>query len=104
MKSEADAVLNLSCEFDERTAFEVEEKSFFDHAVVTLADGSSYGLHFYDPFRLEYEIETEQKHGGFCVAEPGLVVIPRVTRRNMEEAVRQLAKQGYFSSLFPMRS
>jgi hypothetical protein len=89
-------------EFDERTAFEVEEKGFFDHAVVILADGSRYNLHFYDPVRLAQELETEQKYGGSCVADPGLVVIPRVTKCNMEAAVRQLAENDYFSAMVPL--
>ena len=95
-------LVTFSCEFDDQTAFEVEEKGFFDHAVVTLADGSRYGLHFYDPTRIEYQLKTEQKHGGAFVGEPGLVVIPRVTKCNMELAVRQLAENGYFSSLVPL--
>jgi hypothetical protein len=97
-------LVTFSVEFDDRTAFEVEEKGFFDHAVVTLADGSRYSLHFYDPTRLGQELETEQQHGGVCVAEPGLVVIPRVTKCNMEKAVKQLAKNGYFLSLTPLAS
>jgi hypothetical protein len=139
-------LVTFSCEFDDQTAFEVEEKGFFDHAVVTLADGSRYGLHFYDPVRLERDLRTEQKHCGACVGEPGLaacgrsrsvpkmagrrpappravndlqacgacfrrtsdfchrllVVIPRVTKCNTELAVRQLAENGYFSSLVPL--
>lgn len=102
METVAYLLVTFSCEFDDRTAFEVQEKSFFDQAVVTLADGSRYGLHFYDPVRLEQDLRTEQKHGRACVGEPRLVVIPRVTKCNMELAVRQLAENGYFSSLVPL--
>ena len=54
-------LLTFTCEFDDRTAFEVEEKGYFDHAVVTLEDGTRYALHFYDPARLAYELKAEQQ-------------------------------------------
>ena len=95
-------LVSYASEFDGRTEWEVEQKGFYDHAIVTLADGSRYNLHFYDPARLAHELETEQRYGGVCVAEPGLVVIPRVTRCNMEKAVKYLVESDYFSSLAPL--
>lgn len=94
--------LTFSCEFDDRTALEVEEKGFFDHAIVTLGDGTRFSLHFYDPSRLAYELSVELAHGGVCVAESGLVVIPKVTQAYMREAARHLVSSGYFSTLVPL--
>ena len=76
METAVSPLVTFSVEFDDRTAFEIEEKGVFDHAVVTLVDGSRYRLHFYDPSRLEYELKAEERQGSVCVAEPGLVVIP----------------------------
>ncbi len=37
------------------------------------------------------------------MAEPGLIILPEVTREAMENVVRQLWKQGYFKSLKPLK-
>jgi hypothetical protein len=94
--------LLLNCTFDDRTAWEIEQKGFCDIATVVLENHVRYEVHFYDPKRLAYELETEIAHGKHCVADRGMIVIPKVTRHFMEQAVRQLAKQGYFSSLVPL--
>lgn len=92
-------LLAFACEFD---AVDVAEKGFFDHAIVTLEDGSRYQLHFYDPERLAVALRTDLRFGKACLAEPGLVIVPRVTPQNMREAAKQLVKEGYFASLKPL--
>jgi len=94
-------VLSFTCEFDDLTALDVEEKGFFDHAVVTLEDGSRYRLHFYDPDRLAVDLRTDLRFGKACIAEPGLVIVPKVTPHSMREAAKQLVKEGYFAFLKP---
>lgn len=92
-------ILSFACDFDELIALDVEEKGFFDYAVVTLGDGSRYHLHFYDPVRLAVDLKRRQQFGEVCLGEPGLVIVPRVTREYMREAAKQLLKEGYFCRL-----
>jgi len=37
-----------------------------------------------------------------CYAEPGLIILPDVTRANMERAVQSLYQTGYFDFLNPL--
>jgi hypothetical protein len=43
------------------------------------------------------------KSGEAFIAEPGLIVIPKVTLEYMEAAVRKLFDKGYFESLTPIK-
>jgi hypothetical protein len=95
-------LLSFSCEFDELAALDVEEKGFFDHAIITLSDGSRYRLHFFTPARLAYQLKVEQEIGNVCIGEPGLVIVPRVTVQYMKEAAKQLLREGCFAGLKPI--
>jgi hypothetical protein len=62
--------------------------------------GGRYRLNFYDPVRLRQEIEREFRRGGMFF-EPNLVVVPSVTRSDMERAAELLVKSGQMTSLTP---
>jgi len=96
--------LSFDCVFDDKTAIDVEEKGFFDHAIVTLREGSSYRLHFYDPTRLGIDLKTDLGFGKSCIAEPGLVIVERVNIANMKAAIKQLENEHYFDYLKPIAS
>lgn len=49
-------------------------------------------------FRLRQDIEEELQGGRFFF-EPNLVVVPSVTRENMEKAVKALIQSGDVSAL-----
>ena len=102
MKHVTYPLLSFTCDFNDLVAFEIEQKGFFDHAVITLEDGTRYKVHFYDPDRLAVDLKTELKIGKACIAEPGLVIVPRVTLSDMQAAAKQLANEGYFDSLKPI--
>lgn len=91
--------LVFTCEFDERTAWEVEQKGFFEHALTRLPNGLEIHVCFWDPIRLSQDLETGLKHGMSCFAEPGLIVVPSVTVDNMKSAIVQLYCNGYFDRL-----
>ena len=88
--------------FDERTAFEAELKGYYDQAVVQLPTGKRFKLCFYDPIRLAQDLERGQETGDVCIAEPGLIVVPRVTVHHMEQAVTRLFETGYFDQIVPL--
>lgn len=91
--------LVFSCDFDERTAYEVELKGWFEAVAVQLPNGLEIPLSFRDPVRLGQDLEAEIAVGKSCVAEPALIVIPKVTRANMTAAVDQLYQEGFFDRL-----
>jgi len=86
--------LCFSYDFDERAAWEVEHKGWAS-GFVRLPDGRRAAVNFYDPVVLAQEVEEN----GVCLGEPGLIVVPSVTIENMQRAIKQLHKEGYFDTL-----
>lgn len=89
-------------EYDERGEWEAEGKGYLQGVRVELPDGSVYPLYAYDPVRLAEDLESDVKWGRGAVAEPGLVVVPEVTRATIVKVAEQLARAGYFGHLKPL--
>jgi hypothetical protein len=89
-------------EFDEREEMECRDRGYRSHVSVELANGERYPVVFYDSVRIQQDLEDEVKSGSPFIAEPGLIVLPEVTRENMERAVTALAVEGFFEALRPM--
>jgi hypothetical protein len=87
--------------FDEREALECRDRGYRSHVCVKFSNGECYPVVFYDPVRLQQDLEGEAKMGNPFIAEPGLIVLPEVTLDNMNKAVWQLAENGFFESLRP---
>ena len=64
-----------------------------------MPDGLEVALSFRDPVRLSQDLEDGVMAGRSCVAEPALIVIPKVTRAHMEAAVTELYMEGFFDRL-----
>ena len=99
MTATNEPTLTFEVEFDERTAYEVEQKGFFEHAIAHLPDGTQIRLCFWDPIRLAQDLATEEKLGRVSFAEPGLIIVSRITVDNMKKAVAEQYKRGYFNRL-----
>ena len=97
-------VLFFTCDFDERAAWEVEQKGFFEHASVRLPNGVDIQVSFWDPIRLSQDLETDFGRGEICFAELGLIIVPAVTVDNMKAAIAKLSKEGYFERLLTLNS
>jgi hypothetical protein len=54
-------------------------------------------LSFWDPVRLQQDLEENLKQGKTAVVEKGLIVVSEVSRENIEKAVRQAFDEGYFT-------
>jgi hypothetical protein len=70
--------------------WEIESKGWFSAAKIQI-DGVFYRLNFYDPVRLAQEVESSLQNG-VAFFEPNLVVVPSLTKANMEQAVQRLAQ------------
>lgn len=82
--------------FDEY-AWEVETKGNFSAARLSFS-GKNYRLRFFDPMRLGQEVESDiQQQRVFF--EPNLVVVPSVTKENMQKAIDLLTNAGRLASL-----
>jgi hypothetical protein len=95
----SDPELVFGFEFDDRAAWEIEQKGWLEGATVRLPDGRRISVCFYDPVRLSQELEAEVGRGKAYFAEPGLLVLSKLTRELMESAVRELYVRGYFGHL-----
>ena len=76
--------------YDQRGEWEAQEKGWLDGVEIRLANGSTQPLFFYDPVRLSQDLEAETKLGRAYIAQPGMIVIPEVTREAILLAVDQL--------------
>ncbi len=88
--------------FDERAELEMSDRGYLSHVVVELDDGSRYPVFFFEPTRLRQELEIDVKSGRPYLAEPGMIVVPEVTRAAIQAAVERLAQEGYFQRLLPL--
>lgn len=82
--------------FDELAELEVANKGWLQGVRVELADGRRIPVHFYDPVRLAQDLEEDAKWDRAYVAEPGMIVVPNVTRDAIRKAVESLVETGYF--------
>jgi hypothetical protein len=85
--------------FDEAAAYEAEARGYLGYAAVELSDGTRYPVVFYDPVRLQQDLEVEAGEGRAFIAEPGMIVIPEVTPGRMRDAIERLFQNGFFDAL-----
>ena len=95
-------VLEFEGGFGEREAFEAKGRGYRSHVHAVLPTGERYAIVFYDPVRLQQDLEEEAKAGSPHIADPGMIVVPEITLENMHDAVERLVEDGYFDSLRPM--
>jgi len=86
-------------EWDAKDYFEQAAKGWLSGVIVQQTDGKEHVLTFYDPARLAQEIESELGEGKSGFIEQGLIVIPEVTKENIEKAIQQAKNEGYFQGL-----
>ena len=72
----------------------IEAKGYFADLVVTVGD-LRYKPVFYDGIRLRQEYDDHFADGSIGFSERNLVIIPAVTRQNIEGAIHELANAGF---------
>jgi hypothetical protein len=85
--------------FDAMAAHDAESRGYVGYAAVELGDGRRCPVVFYDPARLQQDLEVETGEGRAFIAEPGMIVVPEVTLVRMQDAVLRLYRIGFFDSL-----
>ena len=89
--------------WEEKDDEETPMKGYRSDGIVETSEGK-YPVYFIDPIRLQQDLKAETELGTPFLAEPGLIILPEVTREGMEHAVRQLWEQGYFESLKSLKA
>ncbi len=85
--------------YDDRCEYETSAKGYLPDVEVRLDDGSRYKLYFTDLIRLQQTLEDDTALGKPYYTEPGLIVLPEVTTRAIQQAVPALLREGYFRHL-----
>ena len=94
--------LRFAREFSDQDAFEAQSRGYLSHVLVELGENCLYPLFFYDAVRLQQDLEERARLGHAFVADPGMIVLPEITRDAMRHAVEQLSREGFFDSLTPL--
>jgi hypothetical protein len=67
---------------------------------VRATDGKTrYRLAFYDAVRLKQTLDDYAEQGKVHYAEPNLVLLTEVSTANVQKAVAELAREGYFDQI-----
>lgn len=82
--------------FNDLDAGRIEEQGSAQSVLVELEDGRHYQVTFYDTFKVVDNVKTGNLSGTHFEAEPGMIVLEKVTLKNMTIAVKELASQGEF--------
>jgi hypothetical protein len=62
-------------------------------------DGARYLLCFVDPGNVRMGLESSDPDTVNCFAEPGMVVLQKITESHIRSAIDQLVKKGFFDKL-----
>src|SRR5580704_9995299 len=84
--------------FDELASYEAKARGYLSHAFVEFDDGGRCPVVFCDPVRLKQDLDVDGSEGRSFIAEPGMIVVPEVTREFMKRAVESLFEQGFFNA------
>lgn len=88
--------------YDELAETEMYNQGKLTGVAVQLADGRRYPVAFMDAVCVKDEAHECFERGQACLTEPGLVIVPEVTREAMIRAVADLLDIGYFDHLKDM--
>jgi len=89
-------------EFTEVDALDARDRGYLSHVLIETADGSMFPVSFYDPTRLQQDLEEETRQGRKFIAEPGMIIIPEIVIELMEAAARRLCDEGFFRYMRPV--
>jgi hypothetical protein len=80
-------MLRFVRKFTELDALDAQKRGYLSHVLTEFRDGHLFPLFFCDVVRLQQDLEERIKHGKVFVAEPGMIVVQKVTLEVMERAV-----------------
>ena len=82
----------------------IAPQGYRSDVTLELQKGVAFPVAFYEAAAVCEELQARSKHGfGAFVAEPGLVIVPKITAENMKTVAKELVETGYFKQLLPMQ-
>ena len=81
----------------------INQKGWFCHNVVELANGNRYQVCFFDKIRLVQELAYLEKQRKPFFIENALIILSEVTIENMKAAILEAEKQKFFETLKPIQ-
>ena len=76
--------------YDSRGEYEAPARGYLSHVIVQLDNGDRYQMFFYDPVRLQQDLEAEVKSGRGYLAEPNVVALNGQTA-GFQQTLRRVA-------------
>lgn len=95
------ARLVFATPLSENDILEARDRGYLSHVMVKI-DGQLFPVFFYDPVRLQQDLEETAKRGWPILADPGMIVLPEITMVAMENAIQQLCQRGFFEHFVPL--
>lgn len=80
----------------------IRSKGWFCHNYVELENGLRFKVCFFDQLRLGQELEANLLAGKPYFIENALIVLPELTIENMQKAIIEAARTGFFDRLRPL--
>lgn len=96
------ARLRFAREFTEQDALEAQSRGYLSHVLIELDDGALYPVFFYDPTRLQQDLAEGVRCGRPFLADPGMIIVPEITRCAMQEAVQRVVEEGFLDHFVPV--
>jgi len=77
----------------------INSKGWFCHNEVELSNRNRYKVCFFDKVRLAQELELNEERGEPFFIENALIILSEITIENMQKAIKEAEKQGFFENL-----
>lgn len=89
-------------EFTDLDELEARNRGYLSHVLADFGDGRLFPLFFYDPVRLQQDLEERSAHDRAFLADPGMIVVQEISLETMERVILQLCAEGFFEHLMPI--
>jgi len=86
----------IGLDWDERLAWEVQNKGWYEQAELQMDDGRMVSLSLWDPVRFSQELEAHFALGEAFFAERNLIILPVLTEAAIRNALAKLISRGHF--------
>jgi hypothetical protein len=80
----------------------INQKGWFCHNVVELANGNRYQICFFDETKLAHQLSCWKEQGKPFFIENALIVLSEITIENMTAAIMEAEKRKFFEKLKPI--
>ncbi|BDI34175.1 hypothetical protein CCAX7_62260 [Capsulimonas corticalis] len=95
--------IRILTQIDQRTLDEMSTRGFLGPLLISI-DDSIYSLFFITPERIKSELKASLDSGEIWFSEPGLIVIPDITMKNIETALEDMCRQKFFDCIKPIEN